>query len=137
MADGSGGHAFPKVEAAAGAAPGGPPQPGSPQAIAADWVTIWQSELAALATDREMQDAWTRLVARWAQLAQAAVRLLPQGVAGSADGSAGRAGPAAPARPKAPVAAPDARDAALQHLADRVEELERRLRALSPGDPAA
>ena len=33
-----------------------------PQAQARDWITIWQSELTALATDREAVDAWTRLV---------------------------------------------------------------------------
>jgi hypothetical protein len=137
MADGSGGAAFPKFGAAAGAAPDGRPHPGSPQAIAADWITIWQSELAALATDREMHEAWIRLVALWAQAAQAASRLLPASLAAPADGPSGRAGPAAPARPTAAVAAPDARDAAHQRLADRVEELERKLRALAPGDPPA
>jgi hypothetical protein len=137
MADGSGGRAFPGFEAAPGVAPDGTPQPGSPQAIAADWITIWQSEMAALATDREMHEAWTRMVALWAQAAQGAARLLPATLAATADGPSGRAGPAAPARPAPPVAAFDARDTALQRLADRVEELERKLRALSPGDPPA
>ncbi len=137
MADGSGGRAFPGIEAAPGATPGSMPQPGSPQAIAADWITIWQSEMAALATDREMHEAWTRMVALWAQTAQAAARLLPATLATTADGAAGRAGPAAPPRPTPAMAAFDARDAALQRLADRVEELERKLRALSPGDPPA
>jgi hypothetical protein len=98
--------------------------------MAADWITIWQSELAAMATDREMQDNWVRLVAVWAQAAEQATRLLA-GVAHSA--AAGCAGPASPSRPASAMAASDSRDAALQRLAERVDELERRLRTIDPG----
>ena len=109
---------------------GEPPSP-DPQAQARDWITIWQSELTALATDREAVDAWTRLVTLWAETAERAARLLP---GGAPDGSAGRAGPAAPAGPTAPVAAFDARDATIQHLANRVAELERKLALLAEGN---
>jgi hypothetical protein len=109
---------------------GDPPFP-DPQGQARDWITIWQSELTALATDREMVDAWTRLVTLWAETAERAARLLP---AGAPDAAGGRTGPAAPAGAAAPVAAPDARDATIQRLADRVAELERRLALDSPGN---
>ena len=33
---------------------------GSRAALARDWITIWQSELAALAVDREVQEALQR-----------------------------------------------------------------------------
>ena len=34
--------------------------------LARDWITLWQSELAALAADREAQETWQALVALWA-----------------------------------------------------------------------
>jgi hypothetical protein len=110
---------------------GEPPSP-DPQAQARDWITIWQSELTALATDRELTDSWIRLVTLWADAAERAARLLPGG--GAPDGAAGRTGPAAPAGSAAAVAAPDARDATIQRLADRVAELERRLALLADGN---
>jgi hypothetical protein len=106
-----------------------------PQAMARDWITIWQSELAALATDRELQEHWVRLVAMWADAASLAARFLPGGddVSCQFGGPTG-AGSAAAAGTAAAVAAPDARDAAIQRLAERVEELERRLAQLGGAD---
>jgi hypothetical protein len=108
MADGPGG--MPPADARA--AP-------DAQALARDWITIWHSEMAALATSREMQEGWLRTLAVWAQAAEAASRLLPSAR------SAGPAGPHAAAGPAAPMAAPDARDAAIQRLGERIDELER------------
>jgi len=102
-----------------------------------DWVTIWQSELNALATDREPQQIWLRLVESWAVRARAAGAFLPacaQSMPGH-DGASGRA-PAEPSARAAPsAAAPDAGDserqrADLERLARRVAELERRLAEL-------
>jgi len=104
--------------------PGAPP-PADPQAEARDWITIWQSELTALATDREMADAWVRLVRLWAETAERAVRLMPTGMAG--DTAQRSAGAIAAPGAAAPVAAFDARDATIERLAERVAELERRL----------
>ena len=36
------------------------------EAGAADWITLWQSELAALAADREAQETWQAMLALWA-----------------------------------------------------------------------
>ncbi len=47
------------------------PPPGDPagedlQGLARDWITLWQSELAALAVDREAQETWHVLLSLWA-----------------------------------------------------------------------
>jgi hypothetical protein len=112
----------------------GPPDP---QSLARDWITIWQSELAALATDREMHEAWLRLVGLWADAANAAARLLPGPAA--VEPAGGRTGAVAAAGAAPAMAAPDPRDAAIERLAARVEELERRLaeRDSRPGSASA
>ena len=45
-------------------------QPTSP-AVWADWITIWHSEWAAMAWDREIQEAGQRAAALWAAQAHA------------------------------------------------------------------
>jgi len=98
------------------------------QAMARDWVAIWQSEFTALAADRETQEAWARWVTAWAAAAEAAAALLPVGHDG-----VGGARSTAPAGAAAAVAAPDARDDAIRRLAERVAELERRLAGRDTG----
>ena len=59
------------------------PSPGGPaadlQGLARDWITLWQSELAAVAADREVQEAWQTLLALWAGAATAMLQALPRG----------------------------------------------------------
>jgi len=100
-----------------------------PQQVARDWITIWQSEMKAAATDRELLEGFRTLVDQWAQAAQAAASLLP----GAHDAARGCAGAGAAAGAAAAAAAPDARDAAIERLAERVAELERLVARLSPG----
>ena len=89
---------------------------------ARDWVTIWQSEMAALAEDREALEMWRGAVDGWARMAETMIDAMPDaGLNDRVSGSAAPAG-AAPA-----PAAPDPRDAELARLAERVAELERRL----------
>ena len=47
-------------------------------ALAHDWVTLWQSELAAIAADREAQESWQAIVALWAGVAGAMVAAAPR-----------------------------------------------------------
>jgi hypothetical protein len=92
-----------------------------------DWITIVQSELAALAADRELSETMQRMVAAWAQAAQAMVSAR-RGTA--RERPAGPARTDAAARPAAAAAASDARDAEIARLFGRVAELESRLAAL-------
>jgi hypothetical protein len=103
-------------------------QAASPVGLWEDWITIWQSEFAAMATDREAQAVFHRLLGLWADGARAAGAWLP-------DGTGGRAAAASPPGPAAAAAAFDARDLALESLARRVEELERRLAGLDGSKP--
>ena len=88
-----------------------------------DWITIWQSELSAAATDRERAEAWSGLVGLWAEWARV---IALSGLAGS-DGSARPAARPSSAGAAAAADAPDARDRVIAGLAARVDELERRL----------
>jgi hypothetical protein len=46
--------------------------------LAQDWVTLWQSELSAMAADREMREAWQTILAVWAGTMSAMLRGLPR-----------------------------------------------------------
>src|SRR5271157_1743416 len=98
-------------------------------ALARDWVTLWQSELAAIAADREAQENWQAIVALWAGAAGAMLSAAPRSWASAGpsrpqsaavppaaqaaphEPAAGRAGAAAPSGAAAAAAAPDPRDA--------------------------
>lgn len=115
-----------------------PDEPGPPdleafdlEALARDWITLCQSELTALAADREMQEAWQTTMAMWAGAATAMLRGWPR--ATGFEYGPSRPRPAAPAGPPAPAAAPDAGNAAVERLLDRIAELEARLAAVERG----
>ena len=119
-------------------------QPSSDAAsLARDWITLCQSELAALAVDREAQEAWHTMLSLWAGAAGAMLQSAPRGWNGfagwdpmggaGADGASRRAGPPAAARPPAAGAAPDPRDAEIERLGGRLSELESRLAQLEQG----
>ena len=106
------------------------------QALARDWITLWQSELAAAAADRELAEGWQQLAALWAGAAAATLQAWPRG---AADGAPGGAGTGVTPRPATAAAAPDPRDAEIERLARRIAELERRLAELETrrGEAAA
>jgi hypothetical protein len=103
--------------------------------LAQDWITLWESELSALAADPEMREAWQALASIWSGAMTAALQRLPRGAAqADHDGpSSGGAGPNDAPRTASAVAAPDARDAEIERLARHVDALERRLAELESG----
>ena len=107
----------------------------APPNVLQDWVTLWQSELAAIATDREVQENWQALLALWAATANAMVR--PLAPARRADGTHRRPGTAAAKRAAAAAAASDPRDVEIDRLHDRIADLERRLDQLERGNGGA
>lgn len=112
-----------------------------PRKLAQDWITLWQSELSAMAADPEIRESWQTIMALWAGTMSAMLRGLPSDR--GYDGARGRAGPADASRPAPAAAAPDARDAEIDRLARHVAALEQRLAELTQrverdrgGDPA-
>jgi hypothetical protein len=82
---------------------------GDPAALMRDWMTLMQTELAGLATDREALETWQALAGVWAR----------------------GLGPHDPAGPKAVAAAPAAGgDAGRAALLERIDALERRVAEL-------
>lgn len=95
-----------------------------------DWTTLWQSELAALAVDRECHEGLAAFSTAWSQLAIArhdasTAPATASGPSSGHDGPARRPGPDAPPGAAPLDAAPDARDDEITRLRARIAELER------------
>jgi hypothetical protein len=108
------------------------------QRLAQDWITLWQSELSAMAADPEMRESWQTMMALWAGAVSAMIREMPRAqAAGGRDGPGGQAGTTDAPRAPPPAAALDARDAEIERLARHVALLEHRLGELERGsDPS-
>ncbi len=50
------------------------PEDAEIERLAEDWITLWQSEIAALASDREAAEAWAAAASAWAALGAAWLR---------------------------------------------------------------
>jgi hypothetical protein len=106
-----------------------------PVRLAQDWITLWQSELSAMAADPEIRESWQTVTALWAGTISAMLRGIPRDQ--RHDAPRGRSGTADATRAAPAAAASDARDAEIDRLARHVAALERRLSELERGgDPA-
>jgi hypothetical protein len=112
------------------------PKPGTPDlsGLAQDWITLWQSELSAMAADPEIRESWQTMMSLWAGAMAFVLRTLPRDPNASRhDGARRRSGPADAPRTTPAPAAPDARDAEIERLARHVTALECRLAELERG----
>lgn len=99
--------------------------------LAEDWVALWQSELTAMAADRELRESFTAMMTLWASTANASLRLLTPN-----HDIAGRNPETLQPQGSAPIAA--AFEPSLDEIANlnrRIAELERRLAGLEPEHP--
>lgn len=101
------------------------------EALARDWITIWQSELSSYAADREAAEGWLRLLALWAGAMTSVLATASSAAPGDAhEQPDGHFGATQEARTAATPAAPDPRMAAFERLDQRLARLEERLAAL-------
>ncbi|MDE1882462.1 MAG: hypothetical protein KGH70_00640 [Rhodospirillales bacterium] len=91
---------------------------------AKDFVAVWQSELTAMAADRELRENWAAMLSLWAQAASAAAALLPH------DAPPRGPGTVEPPRPASAAAASGPGVDEIKRLSRRVAELEQRLAEL-------
>jgi hypothetical protein len=101
--------------------------------LARDWITLWQSELNAMAADPEMHETWQSVLALWAGGMASMLRAAPRESAVRREPSGRGTGAADPPRPQAAAAAPDPRDAEIERLGRHVASLERRFAELEHG----
>ncbi len=95
-----------------------------PEGLARDWITLWQSELAAMAVDREAQETWLTMMALWAGAKDIPTAVPPERPHGrDYEHAVGPSGTAA-------ASAPDPRDTEIERLARQVHDLEGRLAVL-------
>ena len=92
--------------------------------LAKDFVAVWQSELTAMAADRELRESWAATLGLWAQAASMAAAMLPH------DPPPRSPGAAQPPRSAPAAAASGPGLDEVQQLSRRVAELEQRLAEL-------
>lgn len=108
------------------------------ESLARDWIELWQSELTAMAADRELREGWSQMLALWAGAAASAVEAgmrmaRHDGARGFSPNLNGR--PHDAARPAPGAAAPDAGRDEVERLHRRIADLEARLAAMEERKP--
>ncbi|WP_424810954.1 hypothetical protein [Roseococcus sp. YIM B11640] len=123
-------------------------QPEDIERLAADWIALWESELAALGQDAELAESWAASVAlmaafwraqsahlaaamKWRGPDEEPPRPAPAAAASPAGGGARDGGAGVPAAP--PGAKPLGDGPDVEQLRARLAELERRLATLEGG----
>jgi hypothetical protein len=94
--------------------------------FAEDWIGLWQSELTAMAADRELRESITAMLALWASTATGAMSLLEPHDPGR------DAKTVEPPRPPAATAASEPGLDEVTSLYRRIAALEQRLAGLEP-----
>jgi hypothetical protein len=97
-------------------------QCGMTDRLAEDWVALWQSELSAMAADRELRESWAAMVALWAGAATSAL-----GAMRAANDTGRTAVAPQPARAAAAAAASEPGMDEIERLNRRIAELEQRM----------
>ncbi|HQU04436.1 MAG TPA: hypothetical protein PLT25_06935 [Acidocella sp.] len=101
--------------------------------LAEDWVALWQSELTAMASDRELRESMAAMVALWASTANAALSMMHTPYDQAARTAQHTQPPGA-----APVAAASQpRLDEVEQLNRRIAELEQRLAQLERAEPTS
>ncbi|HET9147617.1 MAG TPA: hypothetical protein VFN77_06180, partial [Acetobacteraceae bacterium] len=121
--------------------PSGPDRPSSAErtvertveSLARDWIELWQSELAAMAADRELREGWTQMLSLWAGAASSAVEAGMR--MARHDGARGSSASHDAARAAPGAAAPDAGRDEIERLHRRIADLEARLAAMEERKP--
>jgi hypothetical protein len=93
--------------------------------FAEDWIALWQSELTAMAADRELRESITAMIALWASTANTSLSLLSQHESSRRD--------AQTLQPPRSTAVASASEPGLDEVASlhrRITELEQRLAGL-------
>src|ERR1700722_7264149 len=97
--------------------------------LAKDLVAMWQSELTAMASDRELGESWAALAALWAQSTRTALGVLRR------EPPAGSAPAAQPPRAAPAAAASQPGLGEIEQLNRRIAELEQRLAEFMEREP--
>lgn len=96
--------------------------------LARDWITLWQSELNALAVDPETMRSWRSAMQTWSGIVTWFLQAMPKAPPAPPDDiQKRRSGAKSAARPASVAAAPDTRDIEIVRLTQHVAQLERRL----------
>jgi hypothetical protein len=96
--------------------------------LARDWITLWQSELNAIALDPESLRSWRSTIQTWSTFATCVLQMMPKASPKLPD-DAERTPPwsESKARAASTASAPDPRDDEIIRLSQHIAQLERRM----------
>jgi len=96
--------------------------------LARDWITLWQSELNAIALDPETLRSWRSTIQAWSSFATWILQMAPKvSPKPSDDAETSRSTPERQTGPASTVAPPGSRDDEISRLSQHIAQLERRM----------